>query len=69
MTPRDAGRIARSFGVMLYDGDAAPAAARWCAGLVATDGTAVVMHRRTDTPAELRARCRWAAKRANAGGA
>lgn len=66
MTPRGAGRIARQFGVMLYDGDAAPLAARWCSALVTVEGAAVVMHRRDDTPAELRERCRWASKRAKA---
>lgn len=66
MTAREAGRIARRYGVQLFDAAAAPHAARWCNALV-VDGVALVVHRRTDTPAELRARCRWASKRVRAG--
>lgn len=64
MSPRDAGRLARRFGVQLYDGDAAPAPARWCLEFIPADGAPVVAHRRADTPAELRARCRRAHNRA-----
>jgi len=62
VTPRDAGRIARRFGVMLFDGDRA-GLAPVCA-LVPPGCSPLVAHRRCDTPAELRARCRWASKRA-----
>ena len=62
MTPRDAGRIARRFGVHLFDGDRGGAVQ--VHALVPPGCSPLVAHRRTDTPAELRARCRWASKRA-----
>lgn len=61
MTPRAAGRVARRFGVMLFDGDRASATR--VLALVIPGASPLVAHHRADTPAELRARCRWAAKR------
>ncbi len=60
MTPRDAGRIARRFGVTLFDGNHASTVL----ALVIPGSTPLVAHHRGDTAAELRERCRWASKRA-----
>lgn len=62
MKPSLARRIARRFGVQLFDGDRAGAVR--VAALALPGCSPLVAHRRCDTPAELRARCRWAAKRA-----
>lgn len=64
MTPRAAGRVARRFGVLLFDGDHAHATR--VLALVIPGAAPLVAHHRADTPAELRARCRWASKRAGA---